>query len=348
MRDTKLMESLARAVAPSGAEKSVATIIEKEIAPFCDALSYDKVGNLIAKITPIGKAPRGKKLFLAHMDEVGFMIKNVDGDGRLRLTLLGNVDTRTLSGRRAELTSGVKGVISAKAIHAQSADERSKPTPADKLYLELGAKDKAQALTMVGIGDSGTVEPRFVALENDRYAGKALGGRSMCAILCDMIRKIHENACRTDLEDELYFVFSVKREIARAQFAVEAATFQIQPDMAVVLDAVPCADYDGVPETARGAKCGDGVVIAPADIKTIYHHDLLAKAVAYCEKNGISFQYPTTASGAGNEAGSVHKAGAPVQTISLGIPTRNLHSGSEIISGADVDAVQKLLEYWIQ
>lgn len=348
MNDMKLLEALACAVAPSGAETAAAKIIEQEIAPFCDELSYDKVGNLIAKISPKGEAPAGKRMFLSHMDEVGFMVKAIDGDGRLRLTLLGNIDTRTLSGRRAVLTSGVKGIISAKPIHAQSGDERSKPTAADKLYIELGTKDKAETETLVRLGESGTVEPKFISLENGYLAGKALGARSMCALLCALIRKIREEKWDEVITDELYFVFSVKREIARAQFAVEAAAFGINPDMAVVLDAAPCADFGGTAETALGSKCGGGVVIAPVDMKTIYHRELFADAVSRCEKNGIAFQYPVTAAGAGNEAGSVHKAMSGIRTLSLGIPTRNLHSGAEIICERDFGAALALAEYLIR
>ena len=246
------------------------------------------------------------------------------------------------------LTSGVKGIISAKPIHAQSGDERSKPTAADKLYIELGTKDKAETETLVRLGESGTVEPKFVSLENGYLAGKALGARSMCALLCTLIRKIREEKWDETITDELYFVFSVKREIARAQFAVETAAFGIAPDRAVVLDAAPCADFGGTAESAVSAKCGGGVVIAPADMKTIYNREMFADVVSYCEKNGIAFQYPTTAAGAGNEAGSIHKAMSGIRTLSLGIPTRNLHSGAEIINEGDWNAVLALAESCIR
>lgn len=342
MERTERMENLSRAAAPSGCETAAAEIVKAELGGVCDEITTDKVGNLIARIAPKKGNPKGRILLAAHMDEPGFMVKNIDEDGRLRLSLLGNLDTRTLSGRRVTLVSGVRGVVSAKPIHAQSGDERSKPTPADKLYIELGAKDKAEAETLVRLGDYGTFEPKFTPLANGLYAGKALGGRSMCALLCELAEKIRGEGLDAEMTDEIFLVFSVKREIARAQFAIETAAYSVMPEKAIVFDAAPAADFGGASETACGAKLRGGVVIAPADMKTLYDRAMFGDAVACCEKSGIRYQYPSSAAGAGGEGGTVHKTASGIRTLSLGIPTRNLHSGAEIIGTADYEAALSL------
>ncbi len=346
--NTDLLKSLALASAPSGAEKAAAAIIEKEIAPLCDELFYDKIGNLIAKISPKSGNPEKKVMFVSHMDEVGFMVNNIDEDGRLRITLLGDVDTRTLSGRRVVTTSGVTGVVASKPIHVLSAAERTAPTAVKSLYIELGSKNKAETEEIVHVGDYGTFEPKYTPLKNGFLAGKAISGRAGVTLLCDLIRKIKEENLTETMKDELYFVFSVKREIARAQFAVEGAAFTLRPDVAIVLDAIPTADFDGVAEDARGAKCGGGVVIAPADMRTIYDRTMFADAVAYCEANEIAFQYPKTAAGAGTEAGSIHKTATGIPSLSLGIATRNHRSGAEIINEKDLDAAANVLSYLVK
>ena len=76
----ELLKTLAGECAPSGRESAVAAVIEKEIAPYCDSVSYDKIGNLIAVIKPRKKCE--KVMLCAHMDEVGFMVKSIDNDGR--------------------------------------------------------------------------------------------------------------------------------------------------------------------------------------------------------------------------------------------------------------------------
>ena len=48
----ELLKALTLECAPSGREKAVAALVEREIAPYCDSVSYDKIGNLIARISP--------------------------------------------------------------------------------------------------------------------------------------------------------------------------------------------------------------------------------------------------------------------------------------------------------
>ncbi len=345
---TEFLKALALAKAPSGAEKEAAALIEKEIAPLCDEVKYDKIGNLIAKLAPKKGTAERKTMFVSHMDEIGFMVQNIEKDGRLRIAPLGDIDTRTLSGRRVALVSGVTGVVAAKPIHVLSGAERGAPTAMKSLYIELGTKDKDETEEIVHIGDYGTFEPKFTPLRNGFLAGKALGGRSGAALLVDLIRKIKEEKLDETMTEELYFVFSVKREIARAQFAVEGAAFTVAPDRAIVIDAEPSADFDGVKGAARGALCGGGVVISPADLKTIYDRKLFAETVAFCEENEVKFQYPATAAGAGNEAGSVHRARTGIPSLSLAIPTRNYRSGAEIINENDLDAAAKVLLHLVK
>ncbi len=334
------------ALAPSGREAAMADCLRQALAPHCDDIRTDKLGNLIAKIAP--EKPTHRVMLTAPMDECGFIIRNIDNDGRLRLTLLGAYDTRVLSGRRVVTLSGAHGIVSAKPIHVLSADERSKPTPSDRIYVELGAKDKAEAETLTHLGDFGTWEPKFTALKNDFYAGKALGARGACVVLCEAAAQLAEMKRAGKLQAEFDLVFSAKRRIGGRFAAVETAAFTLCPDVVLVIDAAAAADFDKAKETERGCACGAGAVIAPADVKTIYDRALYADATALAAANGIAWQTPGTAAGAGNEAGVLHKSGAGARTLSLGIPTRNLNSGAEIVKKQDVEAALALLSAWIK
>ncbi len=348
MMNTELLKKLALATAPSGAEGAVREILKEELAPLCDEMFTDKVGALICRIAPKKSKAQKKLMLVSHMDEIGFMIKNVDGDGRLRLAPLGDIDTRTLSGRRVRMVNGTVGVVAAKPIHVLSGAERGTPTAMKSLYIELGTKDKAETEALVKMGDYGTYEPKFTPLRGGLFAGKALGGRSGVMLLCELMRTIKEEKLDETMPYELYFVFSVKREIARRQFAVETAAFTLAPDEAIVIDAGAAADFDGVKGNARGVSLGAGVVISPADIGTIYDRELFASSVAHCGAEGIKFQYPATAQDAGNEAGSVHRTRTGIPSLSLAIPTRNYRSGAEIISENDLDAAAKLLLHLVK
>ena len=342
----ELLKTLSLECAPSGREKSVAAIIEKEIAPYCDSVSYDKLGNLVAVIKPRKKCE--KVMVCAHMDEVGFMVKSIDNDGRAHVSLLGAVETRTLSGRRVRFLDGTIGIVSTKPIHVMSANEEERPTYEDRIYIEFGAKNRTEAEKIVKIGDFGTFEQKFTPLAGDTVAGKAIGGRACVCALISLIKEAHAAKKAKALTKECYFVFSVKREIAKKLFAVRVASFNINPEKALVLDAVPVCDYlEREKEAEYGAICGSGAVIAPADIRTVYDRQLFAQATALCEKENIAYQYPTILEGAGNECGSISQSGCGVRTLSVGIPTRNLHSGAEIIKYRDVDAVAAFAKAWL-
>jgi hypothetical protein len=224
----ELLKTLSLECAPSGREKSVAAIIENEIAPYCDSVSYDKLGNLVAVIKPRKKCE--KVMVCAHMDEVGFMVRSIDNDGRAHVSLLGAVETRTLSGRRVRFLDGTIGIVSTKPIHVMSANEEERPTYEDRIYIELGAKNRAEAEKLVKIGDFGTFEQKFKPLAGDTVAGKAIGGRACVCALISLIKEAHAAKKAKTLTKECYFVFSVKREIAKKLFAVRIASFNIRPD----------------------------------------------------------------------------------------------------------------------
>ncbi|MBQ3490214.1 MAG: hypothetical protein IJA86_06465 [Clostridia bacterium] len=343
----ELLKTLSLECAPSGREKAVAQRIEKEITPYCDSVTYDKIGNLIAVIKPRKKCPR--VMVCAHMDEVGFMVKNINNEGRINIVVLGNAETRTLSGRRVRFLDGTVGVVSTKPIHVMTSNEEERPTYEDRIYIEIGAKNRTEAETLVKIGDFGTFEPKFTPLAGETYAGKAIGGRACVSSLISLIKETHAAKKAKTLQKECYFVFSVKREIVKRMFAVETAAFNIRPETALVLDAFPVCDYYPKDEKEQeiGAVCGNGIVISPADSKTVYNRTLFANAVGLCEKEGIAYQYPRTASVEGNESGAIHKSTDGVKTLSVCLPTRNLHSGAEIIKYRDLEALTAFTKAWL-
>ncbi len=344
----ELLKNLSSAVAPSGAERSVASMIGEAIAPYCDAVTIDKLGNLIARISPVSGEPKQRIMLTAHMDEVGFIVKSLENDGRVRVSLLGDISTDTLSGRRVVFDSGSVGVVVSKPIHLLSSKERYSTADKHSIYIELGTKSREETENLISLGDYGTFEPKFTPLRGGFLAGKALGGRACVSLLVDMIRTIREKRFDETMTDELYFAFTVKREIARTYYGADAAAFNLMPDRAIVLDAAPAADFAGVAREYRGAKCGGGVVIAPADKKTLYDRSMFADAVECCEKNHISYQYPETAAGAATEADTIHKIGTGIPSLYLGLPTRNYRSGAEIINQKDADAIGELLLHLVK
>ena len=339
MERLEFLKTLSAAIAPSGRESAVAALIEKEIAPLCDEIYTDRGGNLIAKIRPANEEAPKKIMISAHMDEVGFMVKAIDGDGRIRITPLGKYDSRVLSGRKVSFIKPIEGLVASKAIHQQSRAERGAPVPLDKLYIEIGARDKAAAEEHLAIGDFGTFAPKFTRLGKDLLAGKALGGRVGVLLLCELAKEIKAKKDAGALHAEYDLVFSAKREIGRMEYAIATAAYTLAPDRAIVIDSIPTADF----ADATQVKCGGGVVLVPADSATVYNRRDYAFVVDACEKKEIKHQFYRSDVRLGNEAGTVHKSREGVPTTAIGLAVRNLHSGAEIVSQNDMNAAAALL-----
>ena len=97
---SNLLGRLSDAFGPSGREAAVRTLIKAEVEPLVDRLEVDAMGNLITFKAGTGAEPRLKVMLSAHMDEVGFMITEVDKSGLLKFVPVGGIDARLLLAKR--------------------------------------------------------------------------------------------------------------------------------------------------------------------------------------------------------------------------------------------------------
>ena len=121
--------------------------------PYADSVRVDAMGNLI--VFKRGAKSAGNKLMLcAHMDEVGLIVKSVTDEGYLKFGCVGGIDRRVLLGKRVSVgEKGIPGVIGLKAIHLTTDEERKKVPKLTDLYIDIGAKDRAEAESQVELGD---------------------------------------------------------------------------------------------------------------------------------------------------------------------------------------------------
>ena len=341
----ELIKHLSLAFGPTGREDVVRELIIEQIEGDCDGYCEDRVGNLIAKVCGRGldyHPEKPQRLMLsAHMDEVGFMIRQITDEGYLKFGTLGGIDPRVLCGRGVTIYGKddevIHGVIASKAIHMQTAEERTKITPADKLYIDIGALDKADAETKVSIGDCATFTSDFVTFgEGEKFMkGKALDDRCGCAVLIETMRYLHEGAF--DLPFDVYFAFTRCEEIGIS--GATAAAHRFRPDYAIVLETTAIADLPDVPKNSRVSEVGNGGVVSLMDRSTIYNRDFVDGAMKIAEENGIPAQIKRYVSG-GNDAGHIHKTADGTRCLAISAPTRYLHSASCVIAIRDFESIK--------
>ena len=344
--DIALIKELSMLFGPSGFETQVADIIEKKIAPLSDSYVRDKMGNLICLVRcgDINAAERTKVMLSAHMDEVGLMITEICDDGLLKFDTVGGINVSVLEGRK--LTVGnEKGTISAlvasKAIHHIERKDRNKANKIDKLYIDIGARDKDEASELVSVGDLATFDSEFYLFgEKDEYMkGKALDDRMGCAALIEVMESLFNDRPKNDID--LYFCFTVREEIGLS--GAKVAANKIAPDLAIVLESTAIADLPDVPPAKRVADVGMGGALSIADRATIYDRAFVEFALNIGKEENIPVQLKRYVSG-GNDAGSIHKSGVGVRCLALSVPTRYLHSPSCVASVDDYRSVRRLVE----
>ncbi|MBQ9161668.1 MAG: M20/M25/M40 family metallo-hydrolase [Clostridia bacterium] len=350
----ELIKELSLAFGPSGCEDGVRELIKSQIDGVCDEMYCDRAGNLIAVVHGQGidydlavNSPDRRPdrvMICAHMDEVGFMITDVTDAGYLKFGTVGGIDPRVLCGRPVcvgDENSRVSGVIASKAIHLQSREERGKSTPINKMYIDIGAKDGEDARKYADIGSFGTFVSDFVSFGKDgKYMkGKALDDRCGCALMIELMRAIKDKPF--DRSFDLYFAFTRCEEIGVSGATVAANS--IQPSTAIILESTAVADIAGVDKSRRVAELGEGGAISLADRSTIYDMAIVNFALGVAEKYGIKCQVKKYVSG-GNDAGNVQRCGVGVTPLALSMPTRYLHSASNVSCYDDYVAMRELVE----
>lgn len=340
-----LIRELSLAFGPSGCEDAVRDIIIEQIKGDCDAYTVDKAGNLIAVIRGRGldynrENPR-RIMLSAHMDEVGFMIRDITEEGYLKFGLVGGMDPRVLCGRHVIVGDKQKlhGVIASKAIHLQSAEERTKATPVKSMYIDIGAKDREEAKKYVSVGDYATFDSDFVTFGKDgcMMKGKALDDRVGCALLIEIMRNLHREPC--NLPFDVCFAFTCCEEVGIS--GANVAAFGIKPDTAIILEATAVNDLPGAGRNAV-SKQGEGGTLTLADRGTIYDMGFIDFARQTAEQKGLKCQIKQTVTG-GTDAAHIQRALTGVRVLGLSLPTRYIHSASNVARFEDFEQTRDLV-----
>lgn len=337
----ELLEKLCLAFGPSGCEDGVAKLILENIEGCYDELIPNRTLGVIAVIR--GNKKSSKKLMLSsHMDEVGFMIKSISDDGTLKVASMCGGDTRIMAGRRVLIGRGqelVRGVFALKPIHLVKADDRDSSLPLDELYIDIGAADREEAEKYVAVGDYASFESDYVRFgENDRMIkAKAIDDRAGCAIMCDLMRELYP--VRHTIPFDMYFAFTCREELGIS--GARGAAHLIDPTHALIFESTAVADICSVPDHTVVARQGDGPAISLMDRSTIYDKELTELILSVGKEENIPCQIKKYVSG-GNDAGHIHKSRAGVKCAVMSIPSRYIHTASNVIRAEDFMSTYRL------
>lgn len=320
----ELWNEVGGAFGPSGREEAVREAIAAIAGVYIDDITTDALGNLICRKKGSGK----KVLFAAHMDSIGVVATYIDEKGFIRFSQVGGLFKGDLINITVRFANGTRGVI--------SYEEKTpfKDLTLDNLFIDIGAKDRAQAETMVQVGDFAVFDaPRFE--QNGVLCGPYLDNRIGCVTLLLAMEQLAD--AQTD--NDLYFVLTAQEEVGLR--GAGAAAFAVEPDVAIAVDVTDTGD---LPErkTPMAVDMGKGPAVKVMDRSVICTPAVCAALEQAAEDCGIATQREILQFG-GTDTSALQKARAGVQAGAVSIPTRYIHSPSEMCAVGDVEDAAKLL-----
>lgn len=310
-------------------EDPVREYLMEQAKPYADEMRVDALGNLI--VFKKGAKSTGNKLMLcAHMDEVGLIIKRITDEGYLKFAPIGGIDRRVLLGKRVFVGwNRVPGIIGLKAVHLTTAEERGKVPRLEEYYLDIGAKDKEEAESLVELGDFAVFDNECLEFGNGMFKAKAIDDRVGCAVMLKMLQR--------DLPMDCVFAFTVQEEVGtRGAFG---AAFSVTPEIALVLETTTAADLPGIKGQKRVCAPGQGPVISLMDGGTIYDKELFQLMCDTADSIGIPWQVKHYIAG-GNDSRVIQRTKGGVRVAGLSAAVRYLHAPTSV--GATKDFEQML------
>lgn len=332
----KWFEDLTQIDGVSGHEHDVAAYLAKEYAPLCDEIIRDNLGSIIA-FKKSKKKDAKKLMVLAHMDEIGFLVKEVMKNGVLKIHPVGGWFSQTLLAHRVKLTTRkgdvYKGSISSTPPHMLNPKDMNAAISIPQMVVDIGASSLEEIKEMgVSVGDMIVVDGGFEVLNEKRILAKAFDNRYGCVMTLDLLHALKD----VELDFDLYIGASVQEEVGLR--GAQTITQLIKPDTAIILDCSPA--NDALDPKAIG-KLGEGLLIRMMDGGMIADKDTIYKLVDVCKENDIKHQFYF--SNGGTDAGIVHKSNHGVKTLTCCLVARGIHTSSSILDTDDYLAAKKAL-----
>lgn len=300
----------------SGHEDNVRKTIMEELKDISCDVKEDKMGNLIVKV---GEGSE-KFMFCAHMDEIGLIVTFIEDNGFIRVGSIGDFNAAEIVHNLVEFENGTIGKVAAAKDNPEIGD----------LFIDIGAKDRDEALKNVKEGDVASFLGDAAELENN-IIGPGLDNRVGCHILLRLIKEIKKS------NKELYFVFSSQAELGGR--GARAASFEVEPDFCIVVDLENAGDAIG---GKNNLKLGAGPIITVMDRSLIMHHEVKEMLESTAKKKEIQVQY--AAVNRITDGGTIHKEKCGVKTGVVSVPCRYNHTVSEMVCMEDVEKVIELLK----
>jgi endoglucanase len=331
----QFLKDLLLAPSPSGYEQPAQAIVRQYVQSFADQVKTDVHGNVI--VSKNTNAPV-RVLLAGHCDQIGLVVTHIDDKGFVYTKPIGGWDPQQLIGQRMTVWAKggpIAGVIARKPIHLLKEDERSKVVKLEEMWIDIGARDKAEAAGLIMIGDPVTLELGYQELRNGLANAPGMDNITGVWVVIEALRR----AAQHPLNCAVYAVSTVQEEIGLR--GAQTSTFGVDPLIGIAVDVTHATDCPTMDVKQQGEiKLGGGPVIERGPN---VNPRLFEQLVGAATTAGLPYQIAAHNRGTGTDANAIQLVRAGVVTGLVSIPNRYMHSAVETIALADIDQAADLL-----
>lgn len=328
------LTNLLSSISVSGYEEPVQEVVEAEMKNYADEIRRDEMQNLTCVLNPDSDV---RIMLSAHADEIGLMISNIREDGRLQVIDRGGIVPATYPGRQVRIKTKngeVYGVV--EAYRSLFKDEN---LGTKQFLIDIGAKDKEDALNYVSLGDPIVPDTPIRKLANGKFTARALDDRLGVYIIMEALKRSKELGCKVGI----YAASTTGEETTKTGAYWTSA--RIQPTMAIVVDVTYTSDCSGMDPAEMGTVClGDGPVLcnSPIVVKALNE-----KMEECAKKAGISVQREAASRLSYTDGDQIHFSNQGVPMVLVSIPLRYMHMPAEVADEKDVEGCVELIAQFL-
>jgi tetrahedral aminopeptidase len=329
------LKSLLETPSPSGFERPVQELVRSWAKPYADEVRTDRHGNLIAVRNPEGQ-PR--IMLAGHCDQIALMVQYVDDNGFLYVQPIGGWDMQILLGQKLTVwsrTGPLTAVVSRRAPHLMTAEEKNKVPHFQDIWVDIGAKDRKEAEELVSCGDPVTFALGYRELRNQLVVSPAMDDKVGVWTVMETLRLLHGRP----LQAAVFCVSTVQEEIGLRGATTSA--YGIHPTIGIAVDVCHATDTPGNDKKQIGeTKVGAG----PALFRGPNINPRVFERLEDAAKNKeIPIQVRGAPRATGTDANAIQLSRDGVAAGLVGIPNRYMHSPVEVVSLDDLDRAAQLL-----
>ena len=327
------LDELLDTATPSGFEAPGQRRWVEYVGEFADEVRTDDYGNAVAVLE--GDGP--DVALAGHGDEIGFMVRDIEESGAIRMTPVGGSDRTVSRGQHVRVHTAdgpVPGVVGQTAIHLRDPEDES-VDDIDEQHVDIGVDDADAAEELVERGDPITFDQTVAELENGRVAARGLDNRVGIWAAAEGLRR----AAERDPEATVYAVSTVQEELGLQ--GAKMVGFDLAPDVVVATDVTHATGAPGTPAARKtGVELGEGPVVVRGSAN---HPRAVAAARDAADATDVDIQLQASGNRTGTDADAFYTSRGGIPSLNVGVPNRYMHTPVEVIDLADLEAAADLL-----